>query len=116
MRDEVEKKARGYKDKRSKVRPDGSESLYGKDWTKRKAELWARCDGRCEQLVGWGDKASLERCRSEAMHPHHVIKRSKKRDDRLSNLLGICALHHSLAHPEKNKLHRRPNAQTFVSP
>ena len=48
MRDEQTKRERGYKDKRSKVRPDGSEVLYGKDWTKRKLELWERCAGRCE--------------------------------------------------------------------
>lgn len=118
MRDEQAKQRLGYANKRSKVRPDGTEILYGNDWKQRKAELSARCGGRCEQIVDFGtsDGEVAVRCRSEAHDPDHIVKRSKKRDDRLSNLQALCRLHHDLKHPEKNKLHWRPNAQTSVSP
>ena len=122
LHDNEAKKRLGYTDKRSKVYPDGREVLYGKDWTKRKQELLARCGGRCEQLVAvwygdWDGKSEPnERCRSEAHDPDHIIKRSKKRDDRLSNLQALCRLHHDLKHPEKNKLHWRKREQSQSGP
>ena len=112
-----EAKARlGYKDKRSRVYADGRERLYGADWAKRKKELWERSGGRCEQMVASSVSELVEqtlcerggeRCRSEAHDPDHVIKRSRQRDDRLSNLKALCRLHHDLKHPEKNKIHWR---------
>jgi len=91
-----EAKARlGYKDPRTKVYPDGREVLYGKDWTKRKKELLARAGGRCEKTF-WISDMDRDRCRSEAHDPHHIVPRSKGRDDRLSNLIALCRLHHEL--------------------
>lgn len=91
MRDEVEKLARGYVEKDSVVRVDGSEILVGKDWAKRKLELWTRCAGRCERLLSDGT-----RCRNEAHDPHHMKPRSKGRDDRIENLIALCRPCHRL--------------------
>ena len=85
------KHERGYKDKRSYVRNDGSEVLFGKDWKKRKAELWERCGGKCEFRI-----QPLLRCSTEAQDPHHRIKHWPRRDDRLSNLWALCRFHHKL--------------------
>jgi len=106
MVDNEAKKRLGYTDPRSKVRPDGSEILYGKDWSRRKQELWDRAQGRCEQFVpvNFGQVTIREeQCRSEAHDPHHLIKRSKKRDDRLANLRALCRLHHDLLDSRKVK-------------
>ena len=83
-----EKKRRGYKDRASKVRYDGSEILEGKDWTQRKRELWERCGGRCE----FTDFSVFppQRCQNEGHDPHHLKMRSEGRDDRLTNLLCVC--------------------------
>ena len=89
------KAERGYTDKRSYVRVDGSEVLYGKDWTQRKREVWERGGGRCERMVGWDYRCRV-RCRSEMHEPHHINPRWPKRDDRAFNLIGLCRLHHSL--------------------
>lgn len=94
------KAARGYKEATSYVREDGSEVLKGKDWMKRKRELWARCGGRCEFAIG----RNL-RCQSEAHDPHHKIERSEHRDDRLSNLIALCRMHHETF--DWKKLHWR---------
>ncbi len=96
-----------FQDPRSYVCLDGRQILYGKDWKARKAELWARCQGRCEKIVdteirgGGSIGIKAIRCRSEAAHAHHVTKRSVKRDDHLEALIAYCVLHHELAHPEK---------------
>jgi len=89
------KAERGYTDPRSYVRNDGSEVLYGRDWTARKREIWERGNGKCEKLVEWGVEKQIY-CRSEMHDPHHIKPRSKGRDDRASNLIGLCRLHHSL--------------------
>ena len=89
LKDEAEKARRGYRDPRTIVRMDGTEKLYGKDWTCRKQELAARSGGRCEWI-----NSDNERCRSAGRDPHHIIERSKHRDDRLTNLLAVCPLHH----------------------
>ncbi len=91
-----------FQDPRSYLCLDGRHVLYGKDWKARKAELWARCQGRCEKIVDRhpGGMFAL-RCRSEAAHAHHIIKRSRQRNDSLTNLIAYCVLHHELAHPEK---------------
>ena len=98
MRDEVEKKLRGYREKDSIVRPDGSEILVGRDWKQRKRELAERCGGRCEHMI-----SDIERCPAEATDPHHVKARSKGRDDRLTNLQGLCHPHHEML--DWKKLH-----------
>ena len=74
----------------SVVRMDGSEKLVGRDWKKRKQELAKRSGGRCEWV-----NSDNERCRSAGRDPHHIIERSKHRDDRLNNLIFLCGLHHS---------------------
>lgn len=101
-----EAKARlGYTDPRTRVYFDGRERLYGKDWTKRKLEIWERGGGRCERIVGQhviakNGYSSITnedvRCKSEMNDPHHIVARSKKRDDRASNLIGLCRMHHDL--------------------
>ena len=86
----------GFADRRSYVAPDGREVLYGIDWLGRKLQLLERCGGRCEQIVSSEGKFGPElRCRADAADPHHIIKRSVQRDDRLANLLALCRLHHN---------------------
>ena len=85
LRDDAEKQRRGYTDPRSFVRLDGSEVLHRVDWLKRKQELGERSGGRCEYM----DEVGF-RCVWDADDPHHIIPRSKKRDDRLSNLVALC--------------------------
>jgi hypothetical protein len=100
-RDEEAKQRLGYTDPKSYVRLDGSEVLYNADWKKRKEELRERSFGRCERIVEIrGNSAGEIRCRSEARDPDHVVKRSIRRDDRLTNLEHLCGLHHDLKHPE----------------
>jgi hypothetical protein len=102
-RDEALKAERGYTDPSTYVRKDGSEKLVGADWIKRKSELAMRSLGQCEW---WDFKCSENqvgpmRCSSAATEPHHIIKRSVRRDDRLSNLQGLCHFHHVLLDPRK---------------
>lgn len=107
-RDNILTELRNFEDPRSYVRRDESEVLYGKDWKKRVAELRERCQGRCEFIrpaVIDSREAELipaQRCFNEAADPDHVTKRSQRRDDRLSNLQGLCRFHHNLKHPEKH--------------
>ena len=95
-----EKERRGYVEPGSFVRRDGSEKLVGRDWTNRVLELWQRSGGRCEAMRMPGSDL---RCFSGARDPHHVIKRSIRRDDRLSNLQHLCRPHHDLLDPRKVK-------------
>ena len=88
-----------FEDERSYVCKDGREILYGADWKRRVAELRERCGGSCEAISFWAGKEPVRCCR-EAADPDHVVKRSKKRDDRLDALQGLCRLHHDLKHPE----------------
>ena len=100
-RDPIATELCGFVDPRSYCTPDGRHVCYGVDWKQRKKELWARCQGRCEQKVGI---ESWQRCRSTAAHPHHKIHKGNggiNHDDRLSNLIALCQLHHELQHPEK---------------
>ena len=109
------KAERGYTDPRSYVRNDGSEVLYGHDWTARKREIWERGNGKCEKIVGNTCNTrgifTTERCRSEMHDPHHIVKRSKYRDDRASNLIGLCRLHHSLLDERKPRWSKRGQIQ-----
>jgi len=86
-KDKEETLKRSFADKRSYVRNDKSEVLYGPDWLARKFDLWQRSNGCCEYFV---------RCTALAEDAHHVIRRSKGRDDRLSNLQALCRYHHRL--------------------
>ena len=88
-----------FTDPRSYVRRDGSEVLYRDDWKRRVAELDDRSGGRCEHNP-FPENEDM-RCARQAADPDHIVKRSKRRDDRLSNLRALCRYHHNLRHPEK---------------
>ena len=112
MYDKAETERRGYSGK-SKVYFDGREVLKGEDWKNRKLELWIRGNGRCERIIGECvnyDKGypylngQEVRCSSEMHDPHHIVKRSKKRDDRIENLIGLCRMHHDLLDERKPRL------------
>ena len=95
-RDPDAKRRRGYTDRKTYVRVDGSEVLFRKDWKRRVAELAERSGGRCEEImqVNHADGGGFERCHSAAVDPHHKVKRSKRRDDRIENLEHLCRYHH----------------------
>lgn len=103
VKDEALKRERGYKDRKSFVRNDGTEVLHGKDWTRRKKELWERAKGQCEAklelTLNCNEQRVMEsskRCVNPGDDPHHIVPRWPKRDDRLDNLLLLCRYHHSL--------------------
>lgn len=96
--DEAEKQKRGYTNPRSIVRHDGSEILFKEDWRARVQELRVRSGGVCEEIVPF---TSGNRCWKAAADPHHKMKRSVRRDDRLSNLKDLCREHHDLLDPRK---------------
>ncbi|SRR6266478_4633759 len=95
-----------YLNPKSFMRSDGSESLRGEDWDARKAELLRRSDGRCEYLYHTPPCEGL-RCTQDADDPHHVIRRSVRRDDRLENLLALCRFHHDLLDKRKIRSDRK---------
>jgi len=101
---------RHFVDAESRVMLDGRELLFGKDWDARKEELAQRSRGFCEAK----DQPLPEGkyCLGLGQHPHHVIPRSEKRDDRLSNLLHVCAEHHRSFHPEKQTRFTQKEKQT----
>ena len=103
-KDKEATRAAKFKDWRSYVALDGREVLYGGDWNWRVDELDDRCKGQCQGIV------NNERCKRSAMHPHHIIKRSHKRDDRLTNLLALCQFCHIAQHPEKQPRWREYDA------
>lgn len=81
----------GYVEQDSVVWADGREKLVGRDWKKRKKELWDRADGRCEFVQ------VRNRCIAEGDDPdHYPNKRWPLRDDRLSNLRLLCRRHHRM--------------------
>jgi 5-methylcytosine-specific restriction endonuclease McrA len=88
--------ARRFEDESSFVFKDGRERLVGLDWKMRVDELRERSGGRCEALDTISAKVGELRCWQEAVDPHHIIPRSKGRDDRLSNLQALCRYHHDL--------------------
>jgi hypothetical protein len=108
-RDRMATQLADFADRRSYITPDGRHVLYGLDWERQKKLLWERCKGQCEHVFtvsshnfaqGHDDFAGT-RCRRVARHPHHVIKRSTKRNDAMENLLALCERHHIERHPEK---------------
>lgn len=107
--------AKRFKDPGSFVFKDGREWLEGKDWDERRFELLQRSRGQCEFWYDAGDEYA-HRCTRDAQDPHHRILRSIRRDDRLSNLLAVCRMHHEQLDREqrkqhgKNKIHFRPEA------
>lgn len=96
--DKILTELKSFADPRSYVRRDGSEVLYGDDWKARVAELDDRSGGRCEYNAFRDEEM---RCARQAADPDHIVKRSKHRDDRMSNLQALCVFHHRAKHPEK---------------
>ena len=95
-RDRIATEARHFLSPKSYVTKDGREILYADDWKVRKQELWIRAGGRCENewTFGCDIGAPMTRCRNEAADPHHVIPRSKGRNDVLENLVALCRACH----------------------
>jgi len=85
-RDEEAKRRLGYTNPRSFVRRDGSEVLFGEDWQVRRREAFERSGHWCQWPA----------CGLWADDPDHIVKRSKYRDDRLTNLRALCRYHHRL--------------------
>ncbi|MFM8321153.1 MAG: HNH endonuclease [Chloroflexota bacterium] len=56
------------------------------DWVLRER------DGAC--LYGWFYQ---DRCPSQALHVHHIRKRSQMGDDHPANLITLCVFHHDQA-------------------
>jgi hypothetical protein len=104
-RDVQATEAARFEDPRSYIAKDGREVLYGLDWKERKHQLWVRCYGVCE----YGRVRSVKNsaitlrvgCTREAQDPHHLIRRSESRDDRLANLQALCRFHHDLLDERK---------------
>jgi hypothetical protein len=96
-------KARKFKHPKSRVMLDGREILYEEDYDVRKLEVERRDKHKC-QWVRWQGVIpdSPEICGAPSTgQPHHIVSRSDGRDDRASNLMAICDVHHKIAHPEK---------------
>jgi len=72
-----------YVDPHSYVALDGTEHLYGEDWTRRRWEVYDRDEHRC---VRCGKMLEFHQAEID-----HKIPRSKCRDDRLQNLVTLCA-------------------------
>jgi hypothetical protein len=76
-----------------RVLPDGREICKGYQWCKRVVQLRARSEGYCEGgLMLPGHKAHYI---GDEGDPQHITKRSKARDDRLTNLLWVCRSSHN---------------------
>jgi hypothetical protein len=99
-RDEAEKVRRGYTNPGSYVRRDGSEVLKGNDWKQRVWQLKTRSGGNCERFSILG-KGHVSECSMTGIHPHHIIKRSTRRDDRLSNLAWLSGVCHAAEDPRQ---------------
>ena len=106
------KRQLGYKDAKSKVYIGGREVLAYNDWQRRVRELKKRSGGRCEYTNrgSWGwQGGELARCQNMAEHPHHITLRSKLRDDRLKELLHVCAWCHAKLDAQQREAIRRKN-------
>jgi len=111
-RDEELKQKRGYTNPSTYVRRDGSEKLVGEDWKKRKEELRERSGDRCEREFTLPDNPRVMlRCVNDANDAHHKIRRSLRRDDRLSNLEDLCRPHHDEENERKPRWTRRTPVQ-----
>lgn len=110
-RDVQETAARHFISPKSYVTKDGREVLYEEDWELRKGELWERSGGKCEFTELQVGPDLYMGCRSEAADPHHIVRRSVKRDDRLSNLQALCRFHHDLLDKRKVRWNKRGESQ-----
>ena len=85
----------------SYVTMDGREILAGKDWTARKYMVWCRAHGKCE----------IKGCSNAMDDAHHIIPRSKGRNDLLENLMAICRHHHILIDRRQVRWSRQSSAE-----
>ena len=79
-----------------RIQPDGREKCTGYQWQKRVRELKARCFCWCE--AGEILPGHASHFLGDTGEPHHIVKRSIARDDRLVNLLYICHSAHIQLH------------------
>ena len=90
MWDREAKKRLGYVEEKTRVWTDEQgnvvrEVLHGKDWKRRKEELFRRAGFQCEYELRPGI-----RCTADAVDPCHVEPRHPIRNDMLSNLMAGC--------------------------
>ena len=96
-KDPIATKLANFADKRSYIHASGRWVLYGLDWQRQVKQLAKRCKGQCEYLIPVDfENLCWERCLRQAHDPHHIIQRSKGRDDRLDNLQALCRHHHNM--------------------
>jgi HNH endonuclease len=86
----------------SRIFLDGRESLRGDDYKQRVREVLERDGGKCQWPFHF-----IGICGASATDVDHIVKRSKGRDDRASNLRSLCRTHHDLRHPEFKPQFRR---------
>jgi 5-methylcytosine-specific restriction endonuclease McrA len=96
---------------RSRIYRDGREKLVGKDYIARVREVLERDGGKCQWPCTFVNRAPGKSnyandaiaevpCNQPADDVDHIVKRSKGRDDRASNLRSLCRAHHDLRHKE----------------
>lgn len=109
-RDVAATEAMQFVEKKSHVCKDGRHILFGLDWKRRVKQLRDRCGGQCEyEMTEYrgSERIMTIRCQREAADPHHIKLRSRGRDDRLTNLMGICRHHHIRVDAEQRKEHHK---------
>ncbi len=74
---------------RVRVLPDGRKVLRGAAYQRRRRQVLERDGGRCAQCGS-----------SYGVAVHHLRKRSLGRDDRMENLVSLCADCHNKEHQE----------------
>lgn len=96
-KDPIETKAAGFLDKRSYIRLDGKQFLFGLDIANLRLAVFQRDGYRC-----CGEREDGERCNREVNlflgEMHHVIARGKGGDDSMSNVCTLCASCHRDSH------------------
>lgn len=104
---------RRFEHSKSRVLKDGRLILIGEDWTEQKVALFLRSNGKCERYSILGRPHDAW-CSGKSEEAHHIIARSKGRDDRMPNLAGLSHACHSAEDPRKvrsDKLERRTKRQ-----
>lgn len=111
--DELATEARKFKHPKSRVMLDGREILYVADYKARVREVLERDGYKCIWQVFGGEDGTVDCGAAANNHPHHVVRRSKSRDDRAENLISICDMHHKIAHPEhRTRFGEKPGLPT----